>query len=683
MRVFSDWMSVTHIAVLTLLGVFLGTTAVVMVVMAGLVLHAGGGWRLWFPGLSALYAVGIVAILVRAGLGADLPDDAPEPAPDTYTWGLAGFAVMVSQVGVSVWGRPTLDGIQDRVMASVPRSREDLVEGISDQRTIIYGAAIAIFFTHLGVLQNFSLSHLGEDAVYVILDPFRVILQDGLVQGLASPDFQINTYTGNPLFLLPFMLLLGFTPGGLLLLVFITFAASSALTFLSLRKLMDTELALMAVLVLFTMADWLIWSYVPDYIYTVFFGSVLFYLYVCWREEGFDPSSTYLYLLAVTGGMFLMAKATTAYILLALAAGTIYSGGLNMLRDVLTDRNIVPVILVFLLTTAPVLAWAGSHPDQLHWDLFQEVGSATEQRTLGESVQTRLHHIDIYLTPDSDPIMTVLERTGVDEVIGVRLGSANHEIAVPTMLFLLAAGVLLFTRRHVHLLVIMGVLFLLLTIVPGEMDHEHMLVALPLVAGILVGALDALPDRLRSLRLGILIVLATGLLVSLLSPAYSPRGGNQVSEMPYWGGSQPVYDDMTRLHIDEPVVTNAFRVHITARYLLSVPEAHFLIPAGMTSQQADALPEGSGGETSSTERFRSSVDQFLEERDLRRPVTLVLHEELPCVPREEFCGARNEAILELFEATTDDLSPVVIEGQRYLIARGAVPANRAPVWPAP
>lgn len=672
MRAFSERLRAVHVAVLTLLAVFLGTTVVIMVVLAGLVVTAGGIERLWFPWLAMLYAVPVVAVLVRAGLGADLPEGAPPVPEDAWVWGLGGWTVVVPGHRPRLVARPTLSGLRDRLRAGIPRDRQELAAVVQDRRAIIYGIAVAVFITHLGMLQRFGMTHLGEDAVYVILDPFRVVLEHGLIQGLASPDFQINTYTGNPLFLLPFMLALGFTPGGLQLLVFVMFAAASAFAFLALRRLMGRDIAVVAVLVLFSMIDWLSWSYVPDYVYTVFFTMVLFYLYVCWRDEDFRPASTYLYLLAVAGGLFLMAKATAVYVLLALVAGTVYSGGWSTVKEVLTDRNIVPVVLVFLLLTAPILAWAGSHPDQLRWDLFGEVGGATAERTPVGSVMTRLSNIDTYLTPGGHPIRRMLGWAGIADTLAVNIGTGDHPVQTPTLLLLLAAGLLVLARRHVHLVVVAVTLFLLLTIIPGNMQHEHMLPLLPLLAGIIAAAIGALTARHRTVRSLVVIVIVAGLAVPVMSAALQPEDHRQV-ELPEWGGSAGFYADMEGLELQEPVVTNAFRVHVTARYFLSVPAAYFVAPQGMTTSDLNELPEGPGGETAVTGRFRSQVDQLFEEQDLEGPATLILHAELPCVPREEFCGAPASAILDRFNATEEDLRTVTLAGDRYGIVRGAYP----------
>jgi len=143
MKALSDRLGATHYAVLTLLAGFIGTTVVIMVVMAGLVVHASGGPRLLFPWLSMLYAVPVVAVLVRAGLGAEPPEEIPPTPDDAWIWGLLGWTVIISSGGVRTLGVPSRPAVRGRVLSAVPQDREDLVRVLRDRRTIVYGIAVA------------------------------------------------------------------------------------------------------------------------------------------------------------------------------------------------------------------------------------------------------------------------------------------------------------------------------------------------------------------------------------------------------------------------------------------------------------------------------------------------------------------------------------------------------------
>lgn len=531
---------------------------------------------------------------------------------------------------------------------------------------ILYLIAILVFVFVFWSQRSYTRSFVHLDGILVIVDPLLILLEEG-VYGFFNIFTQVNSYTGNPFFLLPGMLVLGFSPDALQLLLIGCMSASCALFFLIYYQVLDFKKALFGVLILLTMSNWVLLRH-PDYVYTIFFFAILLFLYIRWLQYfETDTAYRYLYLISFLGGLFFYFKATVAYILAGFASATLYDKGISVIRQI----NIKAIIILFLLGALPFFMYHAAHPDVIS-SHYPSMSGSTDLGPV-ESAENRFYQLDGYLTPKSflnDELLTI--NRGFPEDIE-RIGLYKGSIHFYTVALILSLPVLLL-REHGRFAVLFGTLYLLLLIVVGSsgIRKEHTTLLVPLVPLLIMALLDNIPDRYERTN-GYQILFIIGILVLMASmiqtvSIWHPFASTSTEEfsLSTYGGDQEFYSQFKDLDIDEPVITNSYRVHVNTKYDLDVSETHFLFPANLSwnwRETHPGVPE-TGGYPQGVRRYRDAINRF----EPNRSMTVVLREDLPCIPREEWCGAPVEEVLEEFDLNKEEMDYVELDGESYLVS---------------
>lgn len=566
------------------------------------------------------------------------------------------------------------------------------------ERAKTYIMASMIFLVHFWLQWRYTYRYVHRAGGHAIIQTLNAFVVDGPA-GILNYGFQINNYTGNPVFLLPLIDLFSFSPASVRIALIASFAASSAIFFIIYRRLFGFENAVLGALILFNFSEYIYFRWF-DYSYVLFLVSILFYIFVRWRETQNSISSPFMHLLSFTGGIFFYFKSTVLYFLAGLAASIAYLEGRSVV-----DRELFLLVMVFLVGAAPFVIY-----NLVHFDTINDspVGSTDveiagpSQMSLGDAIVSRFDQLGRWLQPDiqklydkvvgSDRIRT-FQKDGrsapgieLSEPISIKsmITGENYEVNsftgfnISSVLLVVSILSLAAFRKYLEFVIFFTVFFVLMIFLPStsgfRMTHMHILV--PFVPLIYLSALDIIPEKIEeSSAYSIVYLLFAGLLLgsslftlSLIEPA---QDGMNAAELDVWAGSQDFYESYQDLEPGEQVITNSYRIAVMTTYTKGEMKSWYIIPENISRGQLEQLPQTGGHPTGTGDRTESS------DRIIAKPIpldkagyyggyTLILREELPC-SRGEFCGAGTPKVMEELGLSYEELEKEKIGNMTYLV----------------
>lgn len=610
---------------------------------------------------------------------------------------------------------PDTDHLRDRLSprrgtawreaANPARLRAVAIAAVTRQRLIVAGTALILFAIHFWLQWTFTYRYIEmAGGLGGIIDKFNVLLDGGLTRS----NIQINNYTGNPFFLLPLVQFLGYTPEAVRAALIFTKAGTTAMFFLAYYLLFGYRKAVMGAIILFSMSEWIYWRWF-DHTYTGFLIGILVVLYAAWVNAGSGARSPHLYAIAFLGGLFFYFKTTVLYLLAGMGLAALYRQGVGLLRD----APLMTLLALFLVGATPFIAYNVTKTDQINRtqgsstsisiggkaDLTVSQAIVGRFDQLGRWMRSDVYNLDTAILADPSAVRNYPfgypfntkngpggeVRQGIDTVAVLTGDGYNRHyfngIHLLSVLLVLSMVWLLYTRQHVHLVIVFLVMFLFHIILPSSsgLRTGHMNLLVPFVPLLYLAALDTVPPwmtRKRVYRAGGIVVAAVFLISIVVTVATLPPNTTDVaydtgqwrsntwspgtiSTVPLtrWGGDQLFYDTFAALDIDDRVVTNAFRVHLITWYFRDLDSA-YLIPPNVTLAELDGPKPQLIGD-------RRRIGCLQEPT----PVTVILRETLPCTPGTEFCGAATEDAIATFDLDPASMERMTLYNHTYLVAR--------------
>lgn len=561
-----------------------------------------------------------------------------------------------------------------------------------DRKTLkVYGIATGFFSLHFWLqwFYTYRITHMAGGLA--ILKNFNVFVEQGL-RGLLNPGFQINNYTGNPLFLFPIVEILGYSPSAMRIALVSSAAASTAVFFLAYQKLFDLRKAVLGTLLLFSMSEYIYFRWF-DYTYVLLLLAVLLYVYALWRESGHDIQSGYLYVIAFFGGLFFYFKTTVLYLLAGFT-----TAALALKRKDILRADFLGIILLFLAGAAPFFAYNLVNLDHIEvsGDKSNDVSIAgPENLTVTDSLVARYDQMgrwmrsDAYnlnslskndsyfgynFRPDSPPGGEIRQPLSLRSI----LTGQDYEIHYFTGFHPLTAALLVlvplvgFKGGFRDLAALFTTFFCLMIFLPSTSGFRvaHMNVLVPFSIPIYLAALSIIPESLEEKKafkaLYAIVSVVLGLSIVLTAAHLSPieeAGGSERWTPAHWGGDQVFYSDFKDLDVERDVLTNSYRVNVITHY---TPGTHsiYLFPSNMTRGELNSMPRRVAHPIGTGEKYSLDYLNYYHNQ------TVILRENLPCEPGKEYCGASPENVLDLMDLDAEDTKQVKIDGENYMIARG-------------
>jgi len=538
---------------------------------------------------------------------------------------------------------------------------------------LILLTAVVIFVFHLWLQWTFQKQYIIGDMLYIVVRPFNFLIYEGIPDMFFHIHSQVNSYTGNPFFLLPFVYLLGYTPDAFRIALFGVIALTNVIFSLVYYEVLDFKKQILGILILTSMTTWVFFWW-PDYDYSTLFFGILLLLYVKWLNEGAMADSRYLCVMSFLGGLFFYFKATVAYMGIAFGVATLYQKR-DSIINFIKSLNISVLIVLFLVGLSPFLTY-NYFQDRMMSDGFSFAGP--EEMNFGDVAIERFYQLDKWTATEAGNLPLISSFSGL-----------SNQFNFFTILLLLSMTVLAVKRQKLYLPIIFTVFYALLLFLPtiSSVRAPQMTVLTPLIPLMVLSAFEVLTKRFESsnlYRIGFVLICAIFAVsifssISSMPPPDNPENEEAV-DLWYWSGSQDFYDDFRKLDVEGPVVTNSYKIHLITRYTIDIRLSDYLIPAGFpenTGRLKTMLwedgPPREGPQVDTTDYHRVSVDEWVEGEhspvETSEPVTLVLRQNLPCTPREEFCGAAMEEVLDKFNLSSDEMQQTTLGGKSYLVMR--------------
>lgn len=529
------------------------------------------------------------------------------------------------------------------------------------------GIALVAFLVHFWIQWVYGRQFILSGIMLLIVDPFNFLVQAGIPQALSFRYFAVNSFTGNPFFLLPIVYSLGYSPDAFRLVLASVNAATYMVLFLAYYEAFDLKKAAVGILILSGMSKWVRYSW-PDYDIMLLCFSVLLLLYFKWESAGGKPGSRYLYMIAFLGGISFYFKATILYVLAGL-----FAAGLCLRRDEVVeftrDLDITGLCSLFLIGSAPSFIYASIHSNVLREDGFSFGGP--QNPSIGEIAIERLFQLDHWLYYGKTDFFSVLSGFRYLDFM-----SAVSEIHLLTILLLLSVLVLVLSQEKLRLIVLITSLYIMLFFLPlgSRISIHDMIVVVPLVPLIILAASEVLLGFLSGKKYDILIGAVTVVLaIFFLNNLHTmqPHEGVEKVDLSDWGGEQEFYNDLSQIQTSDQVLTNSYKVYVTSRYLLDITTSKFVASSRLSSLPEEAIANSTkeGGRPNIVDFYNSSVmGQHTMPLNRSRNVTLVLLEDLPCSPETDFCGMRTNRVVEKFDLDRTELEEARLGNSSYLIA---------------
>lgn len=570
--------------------------------------------------------------------------------------------------------------ITEGIIVQVPK------KWFTKRNALLFLIAALVFAVHLWIQLTYQEKFIVGEMYFIVIEPFNFLLHEGL-SALDATEFQPNAYTGNPFFLLPFIYILGYSPGAFRLVLLSIMPMTISIFFLIYYEVFDLTKAVLGILMLTSMSVWvLVWW--PDYNYTILFLSILLLLYVNWLKAGSDPQSKYLYLMSFLGGLFFYFKATVLYMLISIGLAALYDKRENIL-DFLKGLDISILIVVFIIGASPFLVYNLLDPYMILDDGLSFAGP--EDSRVDEVVVERFHHLDTWMESDIEHLFDSLADSEAPNYFSSIFGDF-HPFSI---LLLGCVPFLIVYRQHTQFVMMSVSFYVLLFFLPSTsgVREDQMTVFAPLAVLLLLAAFDTVSSKIDHtqaykavvLILSLAFTASIALNISELPDPAEPWNEDKVS--PYlWSGEQRFYEEFRETDVSGPVVTNSYKAHMTTKYILNIGSSDFLLPSGMPREteklRKDLQEKGSSvvnperDAIDGTRFYRVSVDEWYRGEhsplDVSEPVSLVLRQNQACIPREEFCGATTDEVLAEFNIDESMINKTEINDKVFLVARNIV-----------
>lgn len=496
----------------------------------------------------------------------------------------------------------------------------------ASRKAKIASIAVLLFLFHFSVNWTLSPPHLRPDVIVVILEP----LQELVSNGFASSWPQVNWYTGNPVFFLPFLEILGYSPTVFRLLLAASISLSTPLIFIGLERLYGYKRAVLLVLLLFNINLLLVFRYV-DYAYTLPMASAIVGAFALWEDSRKDR---HLYLFVFLSGLLMYFKLILLYISAGLAVGFLIYNRRDTFRIVTPDRFIAGVA-VFLIGSSVFLAF-GPGTD------FSFINSATTD------ISDNYHGA-------SDPVSIIsnrLEHINYNHSPAVYLGQGK-DIGVHWVSGLLAVCLLVTMVRptrgfgYAYIAV-----FIFLLYVTNGMNFRQAMIILTLTPLVVGEALERINPGDRSIQMGALLLV----LLLAVSLHELPQKRQTLDELPSEVSSAD-YQDYTALGLEGDVVTNYHTFYYLSKYDLST-ESIFLV---------EHIQVGAPRENAILRRGREDISQFKHTAGARNTTYVLLDGEAECGTDPRTCGYKTGYIEQ--EMNLSDFSVHTVAGRKYRVYR--------------
>lgn len=509
---------------------------------------------------------------------------------------------------------------------------QGLQEKIPTQKSLVYTIAVAIFSIHLVLALKYSYPYINNNSVNVIIEYLRSLYFD---TGFYPWKHQINYYTGNPFFLLPFFLFLEPSPFSLRLLLIVCMAGASMFAFLSYVNIHGFKNGVIGALVLLNMNTWILFRD-GDYTYSALFPMICLFLYTEWEKSDTDRS---LYALSFLTGFFFYFKAVLAYFAISMSAGKILDTKGNILSE-LGIKKILGSILL-LLTGALFFLINGVKRDFIFLPKalgIKESGGYNEGLTLLDIAKTRLTNFTHIIDPGN--LIEIPNCTGC--------WSLN------TFLILLVMGLVIsvYRRRNLDYSFAFLTFFVLLFHVPHDIRWMQLPALMPFVPLIILNIVSEFGEYRRYIQYGAVILLLIGLFSSINSLQDYSRDFNEPT---HWGGTQEAYVEYKSLNVSgESVATNSYYIWVLSRYDFSTEESTLLI-----RENSSQIREGW---TNFANKGRTNLDSI---RNI--PDKLLLRENPKCQTDTDSCGYNSSEVLNSLNIDNYSSQEKYVHGEKLQV----------------
>ena len=541
------------------------------------------------------------------------------------------------------------------------------------ERSIVLFVFLFVFVFYFWTQWVYNKQFVVAGMLHIVVHPFNFILQEGFIQAFSYRFFQVNSYTGNPFFLLPFVYALGYTPDAFRIILLGVLSAVPAVFFILYYKVLDLNKAILGVLILTSMSTWVFYWW-PDYDYATLFFGILLLLYVTWLDSGAEADSYILYIMSCLGGLFFYFKATVLYMLISIGVAAMYEKRSEFLEFV-KGLNIPVLVVLFLVGVSPFFMYSFLNIDTLAADGFSFGGM--EEMSVTDIAAERYHQLDIWLDSEFTDLIGISDSGDRGKEI------IDYEtVHLFSALLFLSIITLIATRKYVSWVIIFLVFYILHFLLPFRTDvsRHQMVVFVPLVPLIVMSAWDVLTRSFektkiyRAIYMLMCLVFAVPIVFNIAAPDQADNPENE-DEIPFhgWAGDQNYYSDFDKLGISETVLTNSYKAHSITKYFLDIPTSDLILPKELrekTVSELRQLPE-TGGRFNIGSYYGAKFDEPKKHGSINRsePVTFVLRQKLPCKPEDEICGASLEAVIDEFNLDRDEAEQVELSGKSYLIFR--------------
>jgi len=541
------------------------------------------------------------------------------------------------------------------------------------ERSVVLIVFLFVFLFYFWTQWFYNKQFVVSGMLHIVVHPFNFILQEGFIQSFSYRFSQVNSFTGNPFFLLPFVYALGYTPDAFRIVLLGVLSAVPAVFFLIYYKVLDLKKAVLGVLILTSMTKWMFYWW-PDYDYATLLSGILLLIYATWLESSAKANSYLLYVMSFLGGLFFYFKATVLYMVMGIGLAALYEKRSECL-EFIKGLNFPVLIVLFLVGVSPFFIYSFLNIDTLTADGFSFGGR--EDISITEIGFKRYHQLDIWLKSD------ITSLGGISD-FGRRSGDFIDygTLHLFSVLLILSIFTLIAARQYVSWAIVFLVFYVLHFLLPfrSAVSRHQMVVFVPLVPLIVMSAWDVLTKRFESTKIYrvsyilicLIFVLSITFSFATLEPADDPENEH---EIPFygWAGDQGYYNDFNELDISEPVLTNSYKAHSITKYFLDIPASDLMLPKTLREKTVLELEQLSetGGRFNIGSYYGAEFNEPKKHGSINmsEPVTFVLRQNLPCKPVKEICGASSESVIEQFNLNREDAEQVTLSNKSYLIFR--------------
>lgn len=616
-----------------------------------------------------------------------------------YTLILLGFILSFKEIIYSAFcpAKMVYEAKIQRMLQKISEIRENPYEKILNvftfQRILVSSTALSVFILHFWLQWRYTYRYVHMGGGLAIIGMLNTFLERGIT-ALLTPAFQINNYTGNPLFLLPVIDLFGYSPNAVRIALIGSLAASTALFFLAYYNLFNYRKALLGVLLLFSMSEYIYFRWF-DGTYAIFLVSVIFYLYTQWIKSGEKLSNIYIYLTAFFGGLFFYFKTTVLYLLVGIGLATLLSKGRKVV-----DIRVLILSVVFLAGAAPFIIH-----NTANYEHIQTAGTGSSTISIGgpvnlsidEALVGRYDQFGRWLRPDIYNLDKIDDANTTEEAFGYPFktsnapgteikGDINYRSIITgknydihffngfhslSFLLLIILPIIIW-KGDSSLAIIFTSFFSLMIFLPSTSAFRagHMNILVPFACLLYIQALDLVPNRFEKTRIYNILYLSTILLIlgsiaftaSVLPTPGDPTNQEEVS-LDVWGGDQKFYSEFSQLGIEGHVGTNSYKINVISNYFAETKSV-YLIPNGVTFDEIIRLPTTGGHFIGVSDALNLEEYHYEAEKNS----TLILRETLPCKPKKEFCGAETKKVIRNLNISESSFQRIELSDEIYLIS---------------